>query len=168
MEIKKIDTKKGYWAYDIRGVIVDNIPEGFACSIHAEIIDFLLEGEKIPKYDDNRNIITNIYGDFIYIEYSDAYIRNKDIKNNNKINKTNMLKSEVIDGTRQIAENIGDFEYNGKYYLVLHPVNSTTSETNPEKGLFRGVIVDYDKYYGLNSEVESEVKDTSGKVDTIL
>jgi hypothetical protein len=168
MEIKEIETKKWYWAYYMEWIKVDNIPEWFAYNIHAAILYHLFDWKEIPKYDDNRNIITDLYGDFIYIEYSNNNIRKKDINNNNKINKINFLKSEIIEGTRQIAENIWDFEYNWKYYLVLHPVNSTTSETNPEKWLFRWVIVDYEKYYWLNSEVESEVKETSWKVEDLI
>jgi hypothetical protein len=168
MEIKEIETKKGYWAYDMEWVKVNNIPEWYAYNIHAEILYYLFEWKEIPNFDNTRNIITDLYLETIYIEYSDNNVRNKDIENYKKIKLINPFKSEKIDKSRQIALNIWDFEYNWKYYLVLEPLNQLTDETNTEKWLFRGVIVDYEKYYGANNDVKDEIKETSTKIEDLI
>lgn len=164
MKVK--ETKEGenlsykIWEY----TTVKNVPAWFPYNVFTELMYFFMEWWIIPPFDDNRNVITNVYSSFIFIEYSDPTIRQIDIKNNEKINIINPIKSEIVDGCRQIGRNIWEFEYNGKYYLVVYPYNVLTDETNPEKWIFRWVIIDPEKYF----KVQSELQKIAWKVDWIL
>lgn len=167
MKITEIKSRDWYFSYELWDTMVYNVPDWRPYNIFTETLRYLQWWWEMPKFDENRNINSDIYGKFLIIEYSNKEIRDNDIKNNSKINKINILKSEVIDGTRQVAENIWDFEYNWKYYLVTCPINKLTDEINPEKWLYKWIIVDYDKYYGLNKNVKAEIKETSDKVSDL-
>ena len=153
-----------HW-YKMKNFIVFNVPhEWIPYNLFDEIWDYLDEWWKIPNFDENRNILDNIYSDYILVEYTEKNIRDKDIENNKSINIINPIKSEAIDSNKQLAENVWNFEYNNKYYLVLNPYNAFTEETNSEKWLFRWVIIDSNKYF----EVNNQVKDTNSQVKNIL
>lgn len=164
MKVKEIENPWSFsyeiWEY----TTVNNVPAWFPYNVFTELMYFFMEWWIIPQFDDNRNVITNVYSSFIFIEYSDTTIRQIDIKNNERINIINPIKSEVIDGSRQIGRNIGEFEYKGKYYLVVYPYNVLTDETNSEKWIFRWVIIDSGKYF----KVQDETQNVAWKVDWIL
>jgi hypothetical protein len=78
-----------------------------------------------------------VYLATLLVEYADKSILEADKENSTQLKLKNQLQSEPIDGTRQIGESIGDFEYNGKHYLVVYTYNSITDETIPERGVFK-------------------------------
>jgi len=137
---------------------INNVPEEIPFNPFTSFSRFLIEWWKLPTFDNDRNIITDLYSDFIFIEYDNEKVRKGDIENNKKIQKTSIVKSEPIDEIRQLAENVWEFEYNWKIYLVLSPLNALTDETNPEKWIFRWVIVNSDKYFEVNKQVEESNK----------
>lgn len=75
--------------------------------------------------------------DYTCIEYSDTNIRERDKANNQiRYELVNLFQSKAQDGKgRQIAKNVGEFEYNGKYYLVVSPRNTPLpqNDTIPER-----------------------------------
>lgn len=157
-----------HW-YKLENFVVFDVPhEGIPFNIFKRIERYLLWEWNIPRFDENRNIIDSIYSDYIFIEYTDKNIRAKDINNNSKINIINFLKSETIEWDKQLAENTWNFEYNWKYYLVLNAYNPFTDETDPEKWLFKWVIIDSDKYFWVSNDSKNIVDDTVDKVDKIL
>ncbi len=143
---------------------VENVPVWIPENLFFEIWDFLSNWWEIPKFDNNRNIIHWLYMDYILIEYDSKNNRDLDIKNNEKIEILNFAKSKIIWEWNQIAENMGEFEYNWKYYLVTYPYNPLSDEINPEKWVYKWVIVNSNKYF----EVETEIKETSWKINDIL
>lgn len=167
-EIEKIDWINTYkvdeyisWDKDI---VIYDIPEWIPSSMFNEMVEYILKEKDIPNFDKNRNVIDSIYLDFILVEYIDKNIRDRDIENNKNIRMLNAIKSEAIDWNKQLAENTWNFEYNWKYYLVLNPYNAFTDEINPEKGLYKWVIIDSNKYF----EVESQVKEMNSQVQDVL
>ena len=153
--------------YKLKDFVVFDVPnEWIPYNVFNEIWDFLHEWWIIPNFDKDRNLIDSLYSNYILIEYLDKYIRSRDIENNSKINIINSIKSESIDKNWQLAENTWNFEFNWKYYLVIYPYNSLTDEINPEKWLFRWVIIDSDKYFQVNNQVNdsnSQVQDVLNK-----
>ena len=137
-------------------------------NVFTEIEEALLNNLEISKFDEDRNISWEVYSTYILVEYSDFNVRGKDIFNNSKINIINPIKSEAIDEKRQIAENVWYFNYNWKYYLVLYPYNWLTDETNPDKWLYRWVIIDKEKYFWISEDTKEIVRDMTWKIDDIL
>ncbi|MDD4151362.1 MAG: hypothetical protein PHR68_01995 [Candidatus Gracilibacteria bacterium] len=167
-EIVKIDGRSTYKVDEYisgnKDIVVYDIPDGIPNVLFNRIVSYLLEGKEIHKFDENRNIIDSVYSDYILIEYIDSDIMKQDIINNSKIEVINKLKSKEIDENKQIAENIGNFELNGKYYLIVNPYNQFTEELNPEKGIYKGVIIDSEKYFKVGNEVQKVVS----RIDEIL
>ncbi len=147
------------WKFQVR-----NIPNWVPENLFSEIWDFLSDWWEIPIFDENRNIIHWLYMDYILIEYKEKDIRNSDIWNNNKIDIINFAQSRVVWEWNQIAENVWEFEYNWKYYLVVYPYNSLTNENNSSLGIYKWVIVNPRKYF----EVEDEANKIAWKLKYIL
>jgi len=164
--MKTIEQEKNWiFSYKIwEHTTVENVPSWIPYNPFTSFSRFLIEWWKISTFDNERNILTDLYSDFIFIEYSNEEVRKSDIKNNKKIKIISPIKSEVIDWNKQLAENSWEFEYNWKFYLVLSPINTLTNETNPEKWVFRWVIVDSNKYFAVNNQA----KEISEKIKWIL
>jgi len=157
-----------HW-YKMENFIVFDVPHKWIpFNVFDEIWDYLAEWWKIQRFDNFRNVIDSIYSDYILVEYVDKNIRDKDINNNSKINIINSLKSEKIDWNKQLAENTWNFEYNGKYYLVLNPYNPFTDETNSNLWLYKWVIIDSDKYFWVGDDSKDIIEDTVNNIDDIL
>jgi hypothetical protein len=155
--------------YKLERFVVFDVPHKWIpFNLFDEIWDYLEDWLNIPKFDENRNIIDSVYSDYILVEYSDKNVRDRDIRNNSKINIINSLKSEKIDWDKQLAENTWNFEYNWKYYLVLNPYNPFTEETNPDLWIYKWIIIDSDKYFWINEKVEWEIKKVEWDIDSIL
>lgn len=157
-----------HW-YKLEKFVVFDVPhEWIPFNIFKRIERHLLWELNIPNFDKNRNVIDSLYSDYILVEYIDKNIRDRDINNNSKIIIINSLKSEKIDWNKQLAENTWNFEYNWRFYLVLNPYNSFTDETNPEKWLYKWVIIDSDKYFWVCEKLKEVVKGVVDEVDEIL
>lgn len=152
-----------YISWD-KDIIIYGVLEWVPLSMYNDLLEYILEWWNIPKFDENRKIIDNIYLDYILIEYVNKDIRNNDMKNNSHINIINPIKSETIDWDKQLAQNVWNFEYNNKYYLVVYPYNAVTDETDSEKWLYKWVIIDSDKYF----EVNNQAKKTNSQVKKVL
>ncbi len=161
------ETKNGeFSSYKIEGFAeVRDVPEGIPWNVFTELLeDNLNAWISIPSFDEQRNILHGFYWDYICIEYTDPKVRDSDKKvNKDGYKLVNLFQSEVFDKSRQIAKSVGEFEYNGKYYLVTSPRNTPLSnETNTERWIFHSVIIDKEKYDA--TKPQSEVIETSVKV----
>lgn len=148
--------------------VVHNIPLEYAETIFIDIWDYLNANWEMTTFDEHRKINKNkVHNSILLVEYTDKNILEADKENNTQLKLKNQLQSEPIDGIRQIGESIGDFEYNGKHYLVVYTYNSITNETIPERGIFRWVIIDRNKYDATRpvGEVWSQ---TQGRVDKLV
>lgn len=155
--------------YKLDNFVVFDVPnEWVPFNVFTRIERFLNGNWSIPNFNQDRNLTDNIYSNYILIEYSDKNIRDNDIKNNSKINIINPIKSEAVDNDKQLAENVWNFEYNWKYYLVVYPYNALTDENNPNLWLYKWIIIDSDKYFWISEDSENRVKETVDKVDNIL
>lgn len=167
-----IETNNWFNTYNVdkyiaweKDITIHNIPHLWIPTIlFNRIVSYLLEWNEIHKFDENRNIIDSIYSDYVLVEYIDSDIMKQDIINNSKIEIINKLKSKEIDWNRQIAENTWNFELNQKYYLISNPYNPFCDEINPEKWIYKWVIIDFDKYF----EIDWNVKDFSRKINEIF
>jgi hypothetical protein len=148
---------------------VRNVPEGIPWNIFTELWDDVLKQNiSIPVFDDKRNILHGFYLDYTCIEYTDPNTREVDKANNKeRYELINLFQSKHQDEQgRQIARNVGEFEYNGKYYLVVSPRNTPLSdETIPAKWIFKGIIVNQDAYkYGIPHGAQWEVSVVKAQV----
>ena len=155
--------------YKLENFVVFDVPrEWIPFNLFKRIERYLSWKLEIPKFDENRNITNSVYLDYVLIEYNNENIKNRDIINNSKIDIINPIKSEKIDWNKQLGENVWNFEYNWKYYLVLNPYNSFTDETNVDLWLYKWIIIDSDKYFWISEYSKNVVDDTVNKVDEIL
>jgi len=154
-----------FW-YELDKFIVFDVPKWIPFNLFTKIKRFLDDWNIIPKFDDNRNIIDSVYSDFILVEYLKKDIRDKDIKiMNKKKNIISPLRAEKLTWNRQVANPVWNFEYNWKYYLVLNPYNPFTSETIPEKGIYKWVIVNPELYFW---EIWGEINNKKDQIDKII
>jgi len=145
------------WKFQVR-----NVPNWIPENLFFEIWEFLSHWWEISNFDIDRNIIHWLYMDYILIEYKEWGIRDSDILHNDKIEVINFAKSKIIWEWNQISENVWEFEYNWKYYLVVYPYNSLTDENNPNLGIYKWVIINPWKYFKIEKEAKKiawEIKD---------
>lgn len=133
---------------------------------------FMHKNTKKITFDTSKEIY-DMAGNYFVIEYKFESERDSDIrwlKDNFKYDEKEIFAKKIIDNwaIRQVPEYDWKFEYNWKYYLIIWALNKLTDEINPEKWLYKWIIIDYDKYYGLNKNVEAEIKETSDKVDELI
>lgn len=152
---------------------VRDVPEGIPWNVFTELWDDVLkQGIPIPNFDGERNILHGFYLDYVCVEYADATLREAD-KNNNqaRYELVNLFQSKTQDEQgRQIARNVWEFEYNGKYYLVISPRNTPLSdEIISEKGIFKGIIVNQSAYNWIApSATQWEITSVQGQVRSLM
>lgn len=147
---------------------VQNVPYGIPTDIFTELRDNILKNNiSIPLFDGKRNILHGFYLDYVCIEYTDSQTRESDkINNQNYYELVNLFQSKTLDEEgRQIAKNVGEFYFNGKYYLMISPRNTPLSnEILPDRGIFKWIIVDKEKY---DSTLTWEEKLTQNMKDAV-
>lgn len=168
---------------------VRDVPDGIPWNVFTELWDDVLKkGISIPAFDNKRNILHGFYLDYVCIEYTDASIREMDKANNESLYKitdvgypftwevhdryqfTPWWHSKPQDEQgRQIARNVWEFEYNGKYYLVVSPRNTPLSdEITPEKWIFKGIIVNRNDYNWISSStIQWEISGVRAQVQNL-
>ncbi|MDD2516218.1 MAG: hypothetical protein PHF46_02805 [Candidatus Gracilibacteria bacterium] len=159
---------------EVRGII---FKETSLLGIFLSDVKLILEGKlnlvnqkpKFIKFDEHRNIID--LGNTLVIEYTDEQKREKDrLLFGQSFIKDGYFAKELEEG-RQFPECEGYFEYNGKFYLIMHGYNKTTEEIN--EFAYKGIIIDIEKYSEpipgkenvttLITGVNGSVKDLTGE-----
>ncbi|MGE4443531.1 MAG: hypothetical protein AB7E37_00885 [Candidatus Altimarinota bacterium] len=126
---------------------------------------FFFVGKNTKKISFNSDIeVFDMGGNFFVVEYDNETIRNQDIALLKQKFQENGKIAKELEEKRQIPTFDGYFEYDRKYYIIVNGLNKLTDEINPEKGIYKGVIINPSKYF----EVENETKQVAGKVDGIL
>ncbi|MDD3645945.1 MAG: hypothetical protein PHH06_00895 [Candidatus Gracilibacteria bacterium] len=122
-------------------------------------------GEETIKvsFDEQREVF-DMGGNSMVVEYKDKQNRDNDIELLKKHFKSKGKFAEELENGRQIPEFDGYFDYDNRYYIVIDGLNRLTDEINPEKGIYKGVIVNPSKYFA----VQNQVSDTGGEVEDIL
>lgn len=152
---------------------IRNVPYGIPPSVFSELWDDVFNKSiSIPCFDEDRNILHGFYSDYICIEYIDPQIREKDKMNNqNHYELVNLFQSKKQDEQgRQFSKNVWEFEYNGKYHLVVSPRNTPLpqNDTISERWIFMSIIVDMEKYNSTKTWKELLVQQTSAAVDGVI
>ncbi len=164
----------GMNSYQVEAFVeIKNVPEGIPWNIFTELGRYMQESQQaIPHFDSWRNILDNFYLDYVCIEYTDATLRDADKKNNQeRYQLINLFQSKPQDEQgRQIARNVWEFEYNGKYYLIVSPRNTPLpDETIPEKWIFKSIIVNQDAYsWIVPSATQGEIRSIQAQVEHLI
>ncbi|MGE4444344.1 MAG: hypothetical protein AB7E37_05110 [Candidatus Altimarinota bacterium] len=113
----------------------------------------------------NGNVnVFDIGGNLFVVEYSDETSRNKDVELLKQRFEESGKFAKELEEERQIPEFEGYFDYEGKYYIIVNGLNKLTDEISPEKGVYKGVIVNPGKYF----EVGDEGKKIAERINDIL
>ncbi len=155
------------WLWEVR-----NVPYGIPTNIFTTLRDALMRGNAVfSPFDSQRNIASWFYLDYICIEYADAQTRESDkVNNQNHYELINLFQSKAQDEKgRQIARNVGEFDSNGKYYLMISPRNTPLpDEILPERGIFKWVIVSKESYDSTRTWEEKLAQDMKDTVKGII
>ena len=114
-------------------------------------------------------VIHILWWNFFLIEsnnYEEMWKYKKYLEQN--FTKTWELSSELIDNNKQNPEKSWYFEYNWKSYIVIQAYNKLTDEIDNKLWIYKWIIINPEKYFGLSWEVNSEIEEKSLKVDEIL
>lgn len=160
------------WAVTWLGEVT-NVPYWIPNNIFTELYDDVLKiWTLISSFDEDRNILHWFYSDYICIEYTEPQIREKDKMNNQShYELVNLFQSKKQDEQgRQFSKNVWEFEYNGKYYLVVSPRNTPLPQNDiiSERWIFKWVIVDMEKYNATKSKPEIIESQVAEKVEAIF
>lgn len=148
---------------------VHNLDSSAIESSFIAIWDYLQEWWEMVEFDASRRINKDrVYLATLLIEYTDRDVLDSDKRNNTQLQLKNPIQAMPIDEIRQIGKSIGDFEWNGKYYLVLYTYNNLTEETVPERWIFKGVILDMNKYNATKSKSDGEIAEVRNSVSQII
>lgn len=98
------------------------------------------------------------------VEYSDISLRNQDIIFLKQRFEAAWKFAKELEEKRQIPEFEWYFEYNWKYYTIVNWLNTLTDEINPEKWIYKWVILNPSKYF----DIENEARKIADKVEDIL
>lgn len=173
MEIKTTDTR---WLQDItpinfksRNIIFYDmtITGNFAWNIE-DMLEWNndLSDLDFKKIEFNNDI--NIYDlerNFMILESSSKNFRNMNMESlKNNFQKDWNHYSKLLENNRHIPDICWYFDYNDKYYIVIRWLNTLTDEINPEKWIYKWVIIDSEKYF----EVSNEVQKVVSKIEQIL
>lgn len=112
----------------------------------------------------NDTEVFDMWWNFFVIEYIDENLRNQDIELLKQNFQENWKFAKELEEKRQIPTFDWHFEHEWKYYIIVNGLNELTDEKNPEKGIYRWVIVNPSRYF----EVDNEVKQVVWKIDGIL
>lgn len=127
--------------------------------------NFYFVWKDTKKFPLNNGIeIFDMWWNFFVVEYSDETSRNEDVELLKQRFKESGKFAKELEEKRQVPEFEWYFEYNWKYYIIVNWLNKLTNEINPEKGVYKWVIVNPGKYF----EVENEVKQIEWKIWDIL
>lgn len=134
-----------------------------------DIWEYLNNWWEMSEFDSERTINKDrVYLATLLIEYTSRDVLDSDKRNNTQLQLKNPIQALPIDGTRQLGQNIGDFEWNWKYYLVVYTYNNLTDETIPERWVYKGVILDMDKYNATKPQSELAESSVMERVKNIF
>lgn len=134
---------------------------------------FMHKNTKKVPFSDSIEIYDMTWNYFV-VEYQSEKQRNNDIqglKDNFSYDEKEIFAKKIVDGDaeRQIPEYLWRFEYNGKSYLIINGLNKLTWEINPEKWIYKWVILSPDSYYWADKKIQNtqewiwdDVKDIIG------
>ena len=146
---------------------VSNIKEGVPYDVLFYKVFKHLESWTQPTFFDNeRSISLWVYSRwYSLIEYSSKETRDMDENLfDEKFKRLKAIMSESYENDRQIPEATWSFEYNWKFYLTIYNCNPLTEEINAELGVYKWMILNPQKYF----EVQNELEKVSDKVWDIL
>ncbi|EKE28171.1 MAG: hypothetical protein ACD_3C00086G0015 [uncultured bacterium (gcode 4)] len=119
------------------------------------------------KIDFNEYVkVYDIWWNNFILEYTSQKDRDFDIKLLKENFKPTKHFAEILENWRQIPSFDWYFEYEGKFYTIVDWLNSLTDEINPEKWIYKWVIVNPSRYF--NEWVNSVKNDTSTKANDII
>lgn len=120
------------------------------------------------EFDDGRKIF-DIWNNHFIIEYSNENERNRDIWvfQDRFIQDEKTTQSLPIEEWKQeyIPDYDGKFEYDGKFYVVLH-ARHKLGDTNANNGVYKWMVVNTDAYF--SDEAQKQVEDWVKKTGKIL
>ena len=145
---------------------VSNVKEWVPYVWLKRIIKHLESWTQPTFFDNERSISLWVYSRwYSLIEYSSKETRDIDEKLfDEKFKKVKVIMSESYENDRQIPEATWSFEYNWKFYLTIYNCNPLTEEINEKLWVFKWMILNPQKYF----EVQNELEKVSDKVWDIL
>jgi len=120
--------------------------------------------KKVLFWIDTWIEVFDMWGNLFVVEYEDVTIRDRDIQLIKKSFQQKGKFSQERKNERQIPEFDGYFDYNGKYYTIIDGLNALTDEINPEKWIYKWVIIHPSRYF----QIHTESQEISEKVKGIL
>ncbi len=165
----KIESK---WNWNLKSYLIEwiwevsNIKEWIPYNVFSELWEYLISWWEKHDFWPDLKVGNDFYSpDFLFVEYpGDVNLQTSLTQLNSKFKKVNILSSEKYDNDRQVPEVVWIFQHNWNCYIVLYAYNPLTEEINPEKWVYKWVIVNPGKYF----EVENEVKQIEWKIWDIL
>ena len=97
-------------------------------------------------------------------ECAKVFLKEQEKLFDEKFKRIKAIMSESYENDRQIPEATWSFEYNWKFYLTIYNCNPLTEEINEKLWVFKWIILNPQKYF----EVQNELEKVSDKVWEIL
>ncbi|EKE30154.1 MAG: hypothetical protein ACD_2C00035G0003 [uncultured bacterium (gcode 4)] len=111
-------------------------------------------------------IIYDIWWNNFILEYTSQKDRDSDIKLLKEKFKPTKHFAEVLENWRQVPSFDWYFEYEWKYYIIVDWLNSLTDEIDPEKWIYKWVVVNPSKYF--KEWINTVTDNTAIKVENII
>ncbi|MDP2090151.1 MAG: hypothetical protein Q8K30_01010 [Candidatus Gracilibacteria bacterium] len=150
---------------------IDFIGTDLLTSTIGNVYDLLNGNRKteIFKFDGKREFY-RFHGNYFLVKYSDKSIRDRDkeiLKKEGKFNKYG--KTEKNEEGFQIPLTDLVVDYNGSYYLMIEGTLLLDENlTDINKGVFKSMIVDFEKFNGISIDMDTVIKSSSDKVSDLI
>lgn len=126
----------------------------FACSIEDMVkwdFRFVNKWSQKISFSDGIGIFDMVWNYFV-TEYTSEEKRNLDVKslkNNFKYDDKEIFAQKIEDdwACKQVPEFCWRFEYEWKFYIIVHWLNKLTEEIDSQKGVYKWVIVSPSSYF---------------------
>lgn len=118
---------------------------------------------------DTSNVV-DIHSDYLLVRvdrnYSNTYREASDTMYAKSIKGTSRLNPHLVDGKYQAGEVLWGFDYGDSEYLVVSLSHPKNDDTIPERGIYRGCIVQPSLYY--SDEAQWVVDENAWRAGGIL
>ncbi len=112
-------------------------------------------------------------GNYFVLEYNDSNQRDdtiKKLKETFEHDEKEIFAKKIIENwlERQIPEYLWRFDYDWKYYIIINGLNGLSSEINPEKWIYKWMIVNPNLYYWEFRNINNIQNEIQKNLDIVI
>lgn len=138
-----IDSSKSYVTQN-SNIEIFGVSSQMPAIMYDAMGDYIENGWELEEFNTDAKIKEWIYSRFILVKIEEDEA--EELRSKFKL-ESNGYYAEFVDEDIYVPECVGNFKHEWNNYAILFPRNGTNGATHPERGIYKGCIVQPSLYY---------------------